>query len=370
MLAIELLDELVFGAREAAWPLIRDDLSLSYADVGLLITVPNLVAVAVEPGLFFLGDAWRRRALVLGGGVAFALALALAAVVDSPVALLAAFAVLAPASGAFVSLSQATLMDAAPREREVNMTRWTIAGSLGGLAGPFALGGAIWLGWDWRHLFVVLAAAALLLVAVAARWVPFPDRVPAEERPRPRAVAAALGRRNVMRWLVALEASDLLLDVLLGFVALYLVDEVGAARSVGGAAVGIWTGAGLVGGFAVLRLLRRLTGLVYVRYSALAALAIFPLFLLLPGVAAKLAVLALLGLLTAGWYPVVKARLYAALPGTSGVALVTGTLFGVPASLMPLALGLAAERWGLETAMWLLLAGPVLLLVLVPRGSR
>jgi hypothetical protein len=29
LLAIELLDELVFGAREAAWPLIRDELSLS-----------------------------------------------------------------------------------------------------------------------------------------------------------------------------------------------------------------------------------------------------------------------------------------------------------------------------------------------------
>ncbi|HEX8130315.1 MAG TPA: hypothetical protein VF527_14520, partial [Pyrinomonadaceae bacterium] len=41
LLAIEFLDELVDGSRQAAWPLIRRDLSLSYADIGLLLAVPN-----------------------------------------------------------------------------------------------------------------------------------------------------------------------------------------------------------------------------------------------------------------------------------------------------------------------------------------
>lgn len=31
LLAIELLDELVFGVQMAAWPVIRDELSLNYA---------------------------------------------------------------------------------------------------------------------------------------------------------------------------------------------------------------------------------------------------------------------------------------------------------------------------------------------------
>jgi hypothetical protein len=43
LLAIELLDELVFGAREAAWPAIRADLDLSYAQIGLLLSVPMCV---------------------------------------------------------------------------------------------------------------------------------------------------------------------------------------------------------------------------------------------------------------------------------------------------------------------------------------
>ena len=36
-LVIEFLDEFIFGAREAAWPLIRDDLGLTYAQIGLLL---------------------------------------------------------------------------------------------------------------------------------------------------------------------------------------------------------------------------------------------------------------------------------------------------------------------------------------------
>ena len=67
LLAIEFLDELVFGLREAAWPLVRDDLHLSYTQVGLLLGVPGIVASFIEPVIGILGDTWRRRWLVLGG---------------------------------------------------------------------------------------------------------------------------------------------------------------------------------------------------------------------------------------------------------------------------------------------------------------
>ena len=77
LLAVEFLDEFVFGAREAAWPLIRSDLGLSYAQVGMLLGLPNVIGNLVEPALGILGDVWRRRALIVGGGVAFALALLL-----------------------------------------------------------------------------------------------------------------------------------------------------------------------------------------------------------------------------------------------------------------------------------------------------
>jgi hypothetical protein len=127
LLAIEFLDEFVFGTREAAWPLIRADLGLSYAQIGMLLGLPNVIGNLVEPALGILGDVWRRRALILGGGVAFALALLLTALSQSFPALLLSFILFYPASGAFVSLSQATLMDADPARHEQNMARWTFA---------------------------------------------------------------------------------------------------------------------------------------------------------------------------------------------------------------------------------------------------
>lgn len=41
----------------------------------------------------------------------------------------------------------------------------------------------------------------------------------------------ALRQKEVLRWLVLLEFSDLMLDVLLGFLALYFVDVAGFSSS-------------------------------------------------------------------------------------------------------------------------------------------
>ena len=109
--------------REAAWPLLRDDLDLTYAEIGLLIAVPNLVGGLVQPAFGLLADAGWRRALVLGGGVAFAVALAAVAGAWAFLPLMLASIVLAPASGAFVSLAQATLIDVGTGGSERNMAR-------------------------------------------------------------------------------------------------------------------------------------------------------------------------------------------------------------------------------------------------------
>jgi MFS transporter, FSR family, fosmidomycin resistance protein len=365
LLAIELLDELVFGAREAAWPVVRDDLSLSYAEIGLLLSVPSLVSLVVEPVLGVVAVTWRRRALVLVGGGLFAAALALAAGAPSFVVLLIAFSVLYPASGAFVSLSQASLMDLQPERRELNMTRWTFAGGVGAVAGPLLLAGFAWAGLGWRELFAGFALLALALVLLASR-------IPADdgdvERPRVREALRALVSRDVLRWLFLLELSDLLLDVFLGFLALYFVDEVGTSTATGGIAVAVWTGAGLAGAAAMIPLLRRVDGLRYLRLSATASVLLFVAFLLVPHAGAKLALVAGIAVVNAGWYPVLKARLYGALGGRSGLVLTVGALFPLN-TVLPLGIAALAERWGLDVALWPLLAAPIALLLLVPRRS-
>ncbi|MGH7483208.1 MAG: MFS transporter, partial [Longimicrobiales bacterium] len=153
MLAIEFLDELVFGAWTAAWPAVRADLRLSYLEVGLLLSLPGLFGNAVEPALGVLGDAWDRRRFVRAGGAVFAAALAGVALSSGFTPLLVAMMLLNPASGAFVGLSQATLMDLEPRRHELNMARWTLAGSLGVVAGPLLLGAVLAAGLGWRAAF-------------------------------------------------------------------------------------------------------------------------------------------------------------------------------------------------------------------------
>jgi FSR family fosmidomycin resistance protein-like MFS transporter len=170
----------------------------------------------------------------------------------------------------------------------------------------------------------------------------------------------------VLRLLLLLESADLLLDTFHGFLALYLHDVAGQTRSAAALGVGVWTGAGLVGNWLLLPLLRRTNGGRVLRTTALAALGAYPAFLLLPGLVPKLLLLAALGLLGSAWYPIPKAWLYDALPGRSGAAVAVGGMGGIAASLVPLLLGALAGAAGLGVTMWVLLLAPVALLALVP----
>lgn len=340
-----------------------------------MLSLPNLFSSLVEPVLGILGDMWKRRALVLGGGAAFALAALFTALSQSFAPLLLSFMLFNPASGAFVSLSQASLMDFDPDRREQNMARWTFAGSVGVVAGPLLLSAAVALGPGWRGLFFGFAALKLLTL-LAARRQPFPNGATHSPNPSPDKAGfragivnalRALRRREVLHWLTLLAFSDLMLDVLLGFLALYFVDVVGVTETQAGLAVAVWTGVGLVGDLLLIPLLERVRGLSYLRVSAAAMLFLFPAFLLTPGVEAKLILLGLLGLLNSGWYAILQAQVYAAMPGQSGTVMAVDNIFGIAESLIPLGLGVVAQQYGLSVAMWLLLAGPAALLVGLPR---
>ncbi len=374
LLAIEFLDEIVFGAREAAWPLVRTDLGLTYFQIGLLLSLPNLVSGVVEPLLGVLGDVWKRWALIVIGGFAFALASALYGLAPSFALLMVGSMIFYPASGAFVSLAQASLMDLDPTRHEHQMARWNLAGSLGVVAGPLVLGAAVVLGLGWRGLFIVFSLAALALTVVV--WVQTrraPPKVKADdEEPQThwsglRRAAQAARRIDVLRWLVLLMFSDFMLDVLLGFLALYMVDVVGVSPALAGVAVAVWSGVGLVGDALLIPLLERVRGLNYLRFSALAMLVLYPAFLLVPWYGAKLVLLALMGLGNAGWYAILKGQLYSALPGQSGTAMALDSGFGLVYGLVPALLGFIAQRAGLPVMMWVLVVGPLALLLGLPR---
>jgi FSR family fosmidomycin resistance protein-like MFS transporter len=329
-----------------------------------VLAIPGFVGSALDPLIGVIGDTARRRLVMVVGGLAFAASAALSAAAGGFGLLLAALVLGNPATGAFVSLAQATLMDADPLRRVRNMARWTLAGSFGYVGGPLLLVFAVYLGVGWRGAIAALTVAALPLTFAALR---FPEPRPETAPPLGRALRAALAairRREVLRLLLTLEAADLLLDIFHGFLALYLVDAAGRTQSVAALGVAVWTGAGLVGDWLLLPVLSRMSGARVIRVTALLSLGAYPAFLLAPGLGPKLVLLAALGLLNSGWYAIPKAWLYDTLPDRSGAAVAVGGLGGIAGAAVPLALGFLAGAAGIAATMWVLLLAPVALLAL------
>ena len=368
LLLIEFFDELVFGVQVAAWPSIRTELELNYTQIGVLLMVPGVVSSVVEPFIGVAGDIWYRRRLIIAGGIVFSAALIGIAVGNRFGILLFSLICLYPASGAFVSLSQATLMDLDSENRERGMAKWTFAGSAGNVIGPLFLSLLLIAGASWRGAYVGLAALGLMLL-VGTRRLPL-SRI-REERPNiiegMKDAIRMLRKRSVLRWLALLELADFMGDVLLGFLALYLVDVGGATAETAGVGVAIWTGVGLLGDFLLIPLLKKIKGLRWLLLSAGIELILYPAFLLVPWIEAKLVIIALIGLFNAGWYSILKANLYSTMPDRSGTAMAVSSLSGLVGSLIPMALASAADAFGLQAAMWLLLVGPFALLVGLPK---
>jgi FSR family fosmidomycin resistance protein-like MFS transporter len=375
-----LVDELVDGAKGAALPLIRRDLDLSYGQVGLLASVPLLVGGFLELPLGVLAGQGRRRHLaILGGGILFVLTLLGTASAGSFAVLMCTFVAFYPASGAFVSLTQAQLMDAWPERQAQVMARWDLAGAVGAVAGPLLLTAVLATGGGWRAGYLVLAGlAALVWLGAgsshdgrAAETEGGVSTADAKQpwRERAREIGAALRNWGTLRWLLLTEVGDLLVDVFTGFLALYLVDVAHMTPAVAALAIAIRLGAALAGDAALIVILERVSDLTVLRASAAAAALLYPAFLLVPGVAVKLVVLAALSAVTAPWYPIVQARLYGSLPGRSSVAVTLSSAAGLAGGLGPLAVGLAAGAFGLSWALSALVLVPVAVL-LVPGRAR
>jgi FSR family fosmidomycin resistance protein-like MFS transporter len=148
----------------------------------------------------------------------------------------------------------------------------------------------------------------------------------------------------------------------------YFVDVVGFSISKAALAVAVWTGFSLLGDFLLIPLLERVHGLSYLRLSVVAELFLFPAFLLFPNPWVKLVLAGLLGLFNSGWYAILQGNLYTSMPGQSGTVIAVGNITGLIGKLIPFGIGVAAERFGLGSAMWLLMAGPIALFLGLPKN--
>jgi len=372
-LLIEFLDELVFGVGETAWPLFRDDLHLTYTQIGLLLSLPGIIAAFIEPFIGILGDVWRRRVLIVMGGVLFTASLLITSLSFSFLFLLLSFILFFPSSGAFVSLSQANLMDSDTTRHEQNMARWTFAGSLGVLSGPLLLGLFVYFGLGWRGAYAALASFSTPCLLAALRYLP-PDSVFSPSFPSLRVVFdgfraafTSLKRADVWRWLLLLEFADLMMDVLFSYLALYFVDVARATEVQAGIAVTVWLAMGLITDFLFIPFIdRQRDSIKFLRRTAFMECFAFAVFLLTPGFIPKLIVVIAVNLFNTGWYPILQGRLYSSLPGQSASIMAIGSVTAPLAKFFPFLIGLLADQFGLQTAMWVLLLGPIALLIGLP----
>ena len=376
-LIIEFLDELVFGGGEIAWPLIRDDLHLKYTQIGLLLSLPGIIAAFIEPFIGILGDVWKRRLLIIVGGLLFTLSLFMTSASYSFLFLLFSFILFNPSSGAFVNLSQANLMDSDTNRHEQNMARWTFSGSLGVLTGPLLLGVFVYFGLGWRGTYAFVASLSTLCLLAALRYLP-PDSISSVSFPALRlvfdgfrAAFAALKRREVWRWLLLLEFADLMMDVFLSYMALYFVDVGGVSETQAGIAVTIWLILGMIMDFAFIPFIdHQPDSIKYLRVTAILEVFAFAIFLLVPGLIPKMVAIVFVNFFNTGWYPILQGRLYSNLPGQSASIMAIGAVTTPIAKFFPLAIGFLADQFGLQTALWILILGPIALIIGLPRSRN
>jgi len=372
LLCIEFFDELNFGLEGAALPAIRSDFKLTYTQIGLLLGLPHLTSTLIEPFIMLLGDTRLRKGLIVGGGLAIALALVLVAYGRTFPVLLMAMLIAFPASGAFVTLSQATLMDLNPGRQAQLMARWTAAGSIGNLLGPLALAAGLSFGWGWRWAFLCLAGMALLLVLSISRHQFPPSAVDHSASTLSETFKnlgsglwSAMRNPQLLRWLALLELSDLMLDRFISYVPLYFTDVLVISPVQASLALTGIMLASLCADLIVIPLLENIPGLRLVRASAVVNGVVFTAALLAPWLWVKLLLLILVGITTLGWYPVLQGEAYATIPERTGTVMAVNSLTGLISGGIAWFIGWLAEQIGLNNTMWFLLLSPISLVLLI-----
>jgi FSR family fosmidomycin resistance protein-like MFS transporter len=373
-LLIEFFDEFNYSVGNAALPAIRDDLAFSYVQVGLLLGLPGILNTFIEPVLMLLGDTRYRKHIILGGGLAIALSLIAIAMAHNFTVVLLGMVIAFPASGAFVSLSQATLMDHNPGREPQMMARWTAAGSVADLLGPLLLAGGFALGFSWHWVYFGMAGGCLALVALTwRRHIPLHPRL---EQPgqagHPMAgllqgLWGAVRNPRLLRWMVLLPISDLLLDVLTGYLPLYFTDVSGFTVAQASLMMSVMMAASLISNLVLIPILEKFPGRKVVRLSAAATGILYATWLMAPWLWAKIVLIIVIKLVTLGWYEVLQGEAFASVPGRSGTVMAINSLFGLLAGGISFLVGWVAANAGLPAAMWILLAGPICLVLFVPR---
>lgn len=366
-LSLAFLDEISTGVPIAASGLLLTTLGLSTTQLTLaLFALPTGFALLVEAPLMLWASArsiGKTVALAVGVVGISALLAARACCFEE---LLLALMLWYPAVGVATGLGQAALMNDAPNARAANMTRWTIAATLGDLAVPCLLGLSVRLGAGYRA--ALIAVAVIAFIAAFRLWHKS-SQVDADDASEPPSPARSLRRlwsnRALTSWLVGASLCDLMDETLVALAALRVQARFGEDALALTVILGALTLSALAGLTLGERLLMRHPPRRLLAAAAIGSILSFLLFLCSDGLLALTLSSLLMGATAALHHPIAQSQAYAAEPNDAAYVATLTSLFDVSTLIAPPLLGLAVDRVGLTFALSLLLVQPLgLLLVL------
>jgi EmrB/QacA subfamily drug resistance transporter len=150
---------------------IRGDLHAELNWSGWTITIYALGQIIVMPLAGRLGDQFGRKRIFLGAAVLFTIASLACSLADSIYLLVIFRAFQAIGGGAFMPTATGIVAEQFGRDRDRAVGMFTSIFPIGGILGPI-VGGVIVTYWSWREIFLVNVPAGILLIALAARFIP------------------------------------------------------------------------------------------------------------------------------------------------------------------------------------------------------
>lgn len=379
------IDEIVSTVPVLALPLVRLEMNLDYSQVGWLLSMAGISAWLVEPVVNAASDLWPKRRIILLAVLVMIVALVLAANSPTYFVLALAFLLLGASNGPALGIAQAYLIDGKLDDSLRTMTRWTLLGALGDLAGPALIAAAFAWGFGWRSLFWgsallwSMAFVALVLQRlpirsdgvssgvvgdtdvvedISFRWATVMENM-----------QMALRTPILLRWLLLVLLPSFLDEMFLAFAALFLQDQLAMPPSAISIALGVHVVGALVGLLCIERFGRNIPSSRLLGWLAMLVLIGLIGFVLSPSPAVAMTMLCLVGLGVSGWYPIAAAEAYRALPGRSGTVRALYSLATPLEVVAPLLIGFSAERWGIQIGLALLLIVPIGVLLLRPRHN-
>lgn len=172
-------------------PLVKDELGLSYTEMGLLITVRYIVSTVANFPSGMLVDLVGRRNLIMAVALAWVgIPYLLVGISASYALLILCMAIIGAGNNLWHPAAIPTLRDAYPAKRGWAMGWHASAANLGDALGPFISG--ILLAWlTWRHILVASAVPGLLIGLLIWWMLESAARTPAgapdkeERKPKP-----------------------------------------------------------------------------------------------------------------------------------------------------------------------------------------